>query len=108
MSVCTGSFVLHAAGLLDGKRETTHWGSLPRLRELRDVEVLEERFVRDGDVWTAAGVSAGIDMMLAFIADFAGVEVAGKVQAAAEYYPLPIRYGEFDQSDRAPVYLRKT
>lgn len=106
LSVCTGSFVLHAAGLLIGRRATTHWGSLDRLRALGDVEVVEERFVRDGEVWTAAGVSAGIDLMLAFIADQAGDEVAGKVQFYAEYYPLDRRYGTAADAAEAPAYLR--
>lgn len=53
---------LHAAGLLAGKRATTHWGSLERLRALGDVTVVEERYVRDGNVWSSAGVSAGIDV----------------------------------------------
>ncbi len=106
LSVCTGSFVLHAAGLLIGRRATTHWGSLDRLRALGDVEVVEERFVRDGEVWTAAGVSAGIDLMLAFIAAEAGDEVAGKVQFYAEYYPLDRRYGTAADAAEAPAYLR--
>src|SRR5450755_2788550 len=87
LSVCTGSFVLHAAGLLSGKRATTHWGSLDRLRALKDVTVVEERFVQDGKVWSSAGVSAGIDLMLAFISSVASAESAGKVQFASEYYP---------------------
>ena len=107
LSVCTGSFVLQAAGLLAGRRATTHWASLPRLRELPDVTVVEERYVRDGPIWSAAGVSAGTDMMLAFIADQAGAAVAGQVQSAAEYYPLPVRYDEFDKSERAPAYLKR-
>ena len=107
LSVCTGSFVLQAAGLLAGRRATTHWGSLARLRELPEVTVVEERFVRDGPIWSAAGVSAGTDMMLAFIADQAGAAVAGQVQSAAEYYPLPVRYDDFDKSARAPGYLKR-
>lgn len=107
LSVCTGSFVLQAAGLLAGRRAATHWGSLARLRELPEVTVVEERFVRDGPIWSAAGVSAGTDMMLAFIADQAGAAVAGQVQSAAEYYPLPIRYDDFDKSARAPGYLKR-
>jgi len=106
LSVCTGSFILHAAGLLSGKRATTHWASLDRLRALGDVDVVEERFVRDGKVWSAAGVSAGIDLMLAFIAAEAGDETAGKVQSYAEYYPSPKRYGRFEQDANAPAYLR--
>ena len=105
LSVCTGSFILHAAGLLCGRKATTHWGSLDRLRGLGDVDVVERRFVRDGKVWSAAGVSAGIDMMLAFIADTAGGEVAGKVQFAAEYYPESIDYGDFRGHPQAPAYL---
>jgi transcriptional regulator GlxA family with amidase domain len=106
LSVCTGSFLLHRAGLLAGKRATTHWGSLGRLRALGDVTVVEERFTRDGAVWTAAGVSAGIDMMLAFLAETAGEQAAGIVQFAAEYYPSARSYGDFHRRADAPAYLK--
>jgi transcriptional regulator GlxA family with amidase domain len=106
LSVCTGSFVLHAAGLLSGKRATTHWGSLDRLRALGDVQVVEERFVRDGDLWTSAGVSAGIDLTLAFIAATAGDDAAGKVQFIAEYYPSAKTYGAYASDPKAPAYVR--
>ncbi len=108
MSVCTGSFVLHAAGLLAGKRATTHWGSLSRLRELGDVEVVEERFTQDGKIWCSAGVSAGIDLTLAFIASVAGDDVAGKVQFASEYFPSPKTYGNYTQDSRAPAYIKSS
>ncbi len=106
VSVCTGSFLLHRAGLLSGKRVTTHWGSLDRLRVLGDVTVVEERFVRDGNIWSSAGVSAGIDLTLALIASVAGEEAAGRVQFAAEYYPSSRVYGAFDQDPKAPDYLK--
>jgi transcriptional regulator GlxA family with amidase domain len=106
LSVCTGAFILHAAGLLTGKKATTHWGSLTRLRELGDVFVVEERYVQDGNVWSCAGVSAGTDLMLAFIASVAGEESAGKVQFAAEYYPSSVKYGGFENRAEAPAYLR--
>ena len=106
LSVCTGSFMLHRAGLLAGKRATTHWASLDRLRALGDVEVVEERFVRDGNVWCSAGVSAGIDMTLAFIAELADEKTAGQVQLAAEYYPDGIRYGSADVIAKAALYVR--
>ena len=108
LSVCTGSFVLHRAGLLAGRRATTHWSSLARLAELGGVDVVQERVVRDGNVWTAAGVSAGIDLALAFIESVAGESVAGKVQFGAEYYPSSRRYGDLHQSPQAPAYLKRS
>lgn len=108
LSVCTGAFILHAAGLLSGKKATTHWGSLERLHALGDVSVIEDRYVQDGSVWSSAGVSAGTDLMLAFIADVAGEEAAGRVQFEAEYYPSPAKYGEFEGHAQAPAYVRST
>jgi transcriptional regulator GlxA family with amidase domain len=87
-SVCAGSFLLGAAGLLDGRRATTHWGWLPRLAAF-GAEPVSERVVVDGKVWTAAGVSAGIDMALALLAHAAGEETAQTVQLAIEYDPDP-------------------
>ncbi|MBB3182413.1 DJ-1/PfpI family protein [Variovorax sp. Sphag1AA] len=108
LSVCTGSFVLHAAGLLSGKKATTHWASLERLRALGDVTVVEQRYVQDGNIWSSSGVSAGIDLMLAFIASVAGDDAAGKVQFSAEYYPSVARYGGYEGHAQAPAYLRST
>ena len=70
-SVCTGALVLGAAGILDGKRATTHWAYLDRLEQL-GAEPVSERVVEDGKVITAAGVSAGIDMALQLAARIAG------------------------------------
>jgi transcriptional regulator GlxA family with amidase domain len=78
---------LHSAGLLKGKKATTHFSMLDNLRDLPDVEVVEKRFVKDGKIWTSAGVSAGIDMALDLIAHEAGEETAGSIQLFAEYYP---------------------
>ncbi len=90
-SVCTGALVLARAGLLDGRPATTHWASLDQLGGLgNDVEVRPDtRVVDDGDVVTAAGVSAGIDMALHLVARFAGQERARQVQKIIEYYPEP-------------------
>ena len=107
LSVCTGSFILHRAGLLHSRKATTHWTSLQRLKELGDVEVVEERVVRDRDVWTAAGVSAGIDLALAFIESEAGEKTAGMVQLGTEYYPLCKSYGGMNRHLQAPAYVKK-
>ncbi len=107
LSVCTGAFILHRAGLLSGRRATTHWASMERLAALGDVKATPERVVRDGTVWTAAGVSAGIDLALAFIASVAGEEVAGKVQLGAEYYPAGRTYGEIHRKPQTPAYLKE-
>jgi transcriptional regulator GlxA family with amidase domain len=87
-SVCTGALVLGAAGILDGKRATTHWAFLDRLSEL-GAEPVTERVVEDGKVMTAAGVSAGIDMALTLAARIAGEEVAQAIQLGIEYDPAP-------------------
>lgn len=104
LSVCTGAFLLHQAGLLAGRRATTHWASLDRLRALGDVTVVEERYVVDGPIWTSAGVSAGLDMALEFIARVDGPVVAGKVQLASEYYPEGYRHGGAASHAQAPDY----
>ena len=87
LSVCTGSFILHAAGLLDGCRATTHWKALEMMRKLPGVTTVEQRWVRDGRVWTSAGVSAGMDLLLGFIEAIDGTDAACAVQKNAEYYP---------------------
>jgi transcriptional regulator GlxA family with amidase domain len=87
-SVCTGSLILAAAGLLDGKRATGHWLAMDTLGEL-GAEVTAERVVFDGKIVTAAGVSAGIDMALALAAAIAGEQVAQAIQLAIEYDPQP-------------------
>jgi transcriptional regulator GlxA family with amidase domain len=87
-SVCTGSLILAAAGLLDGKRATSHWLALGELRRL-GAEPISERVVFDGKIVTAAGVSAGIDMALALAARIAGEKVAQAIQLGIEYDPQP-------------------
>jgi len=90
-SVCTGALVLAAAGLLAGRPATTHWGAVDELAAI-DPSVMidtEARFVDDGDVITAAGVSAGIDMALHLVARLENVEVARQVRRAIQYDPDP-------------------
>ncbi|MDX6513934.1 MAG: hypothetical protein QOE36_3438 [Gaiellaceae bacterium] len=90
-SVCTGSLVYADAGLLDGRPATTHWGSLERLPKLgKDIEVRpDDRFVDTGEVITAAGVSAGIDMALHLVARLHSPERAREVRRYIQYDPEP-------------------
>jgi transcriptional regulator GlxA family with amidase domain len=87
-SVCTGSLVLAAAGILDGLEATTHWMVLDALAEYAAVPV-SRRVVEQGKVITAAGVSAGIDMALLLAARIAGDDVAQAIQLGLEYAPEP-------------------
>jgi cyclohexyl-isocyanide hydratase len=88
-SVCTGAFLLHRAGFLKGRRATTYWAERKTLAGMGDVDVVEERWVHDGNVITAAGVSAGIDMALYLVGVLKGPEEARKLQKLIEYDPAP-------------------
>ena len=105
-SACTGTFILQAANLLTGKKATTYWDRLDLLRQLPDISVEESRYVRNEHIWTAAGVSAGIDMSLAFIAEEAGKAIASKVQLYTEYYPSNKKYGQEHTQSYAPAYAK--
>ncbi|MGW0791424.1 DJ-1/PfpI family protein [Streptomyces sp. NPDC002911] len=88
-SVCTGSIILAAAGLLDRRRATTHWASAEYLRSTFDVTYLPQRYVRSGKIITAAGVSAGVDMALYLASLIADDDTAKAIQLAVEYDPQP-------------------
>lgn len=92
-SVCTGSFVLDPAGLTEGRRFTTHSGALDLLRSTKSAKsghvVDGQRYVVDGNLVTAAGVSAGIDMSLWVVGQLYGEDHARTVKANLEYYPEP-------------------
>jgi putative intracellular protease/amidase len=101
-SVCTGSLLLGAAGILRGLRATTHWAVLDRLEGFGAIPT-SERVVEDGKVVTAAGVSSGIDMGLRLAERIAGEETAKAIQLGIEYDPDP----PFDAGspDKAPKHL---
>jgi putative intracellular protease/amidase len=87
-SVCTGSLLLAAAGLLDGLDAATHWGAWPDLGKL-GARPTARRVVEEGKIITAAGVSAGIDMALTLAARIAGDDIAKAIQLEIEYDPRP-------------------
>ena len=95
-SVCTGSLVLGAAGLLRGKRATTHWAFHELLEPLGAIAV-KARVVRDGNVLTGGGITAGIDFALTLAAELIGDEAAQGLQLQLEYAPAP----PFDAGDPA-------
>lgn len=88
-SVCSGSIILAAAGLLAGKRATSHWMALPALKTFGVTPVGDERIVHEGDIVTCAGVSAGIDLGLWLAGRIGGEDRAKAIQLSMEYDPQP-------------------
>jgi transcriptional regulator GlxA family with amidase domain len=87
-SVCTGSLILGAAGLLRGRRAASHWAFRELLR-LFGAQPVADRVVRDGNVFTGGGITAGIDFALTVVAELFGDETARRIQLALEYAPAP-------------------
>src|SRR6476469_8854710 len=102
-SVCTGAFVLGAAGLLKGRRATTHW-AFTELLPLVGATHEKARIVKDGNAITAGGVTSGIDFGLSVVAEIAGETTAQTIQLGIEYDPAP----PFDSGhpDRAPAAIK--
>ena len=104
-SVCTGAFVLGVAGLLKGRRATTHWAYVDLL-PLIGATHEKGRIVRDGNLFTAGGVTSGIDFAFRVVAELAGPEVAQAIQLGIEYDPAPpFDGGHPDKASEAAVAL---
>ena len=107
-SVCTGALVLGAAGLLKGRRATTHWASLDLLGAF-GAQPLSQRIVQDGPLITGGGVTAGIDFGLHVAAQLHGQETAQMIQLGIEYRPAPpLRSGHPDEAPAAIVEAMRT
>ena len=104
-SVCMGAFLLGAAGLLKGRRATTHWAYVDLL-PLVGATHEKARVVRDGNVFTAGGVTAGIDFAFHIVAELAGPEVAQALQLGIEYDPSPpFDVGHPDKASETAIAL---
>lgn len=88
-SVCSGAVILAASGLLKGQPATTHWAAMDIVKRFGATPCPNERIVRAGKIWTAAGVSAGIDLAFALVEDIGGKETAERIQLMLEYDPQP-------------------
>ncbi len=107
-SVCTGAFVLGAAGLLRGKRATTHWAYHHLLADIGAIPV-KARVVRDGNVFTGGGVTAGIDFAFTLAAEIAGTGFAEAIQLGLEYDPSPpFASGSPDTASEAASSVMRT
>ena len=105
LSVCTGALICGAAGLLNGRRATTHWASM-HLLPLFGATAVNERVVADGNIVFAAGVTAGIDGALRVAADLRGAEVAQAIQLAIAYAPEP-PFGSGTPETAPPAILER-
>jgi transcriptional regulator GlxA family with amidase domain len=108
-SVCSGSAILAAAGLLKGKRATSHWSVVPMLKPFGVIPVGNERIVSEGKLVTCAGVSAGLDMALWLAGQIAGEPAAKAIQLVIEYDPQPpFDSGHFSKASVATKALATT
>lgn len=106
LSICTGMFLLHKAGILSQKSTTTYWRALPELKAFPDVHAVEQRIVKDGNIWSSGGISSGIDLAFELIAEVAGKEAAGEVQLLFEYFPRDKVFASLQSIDQLPPYYR--
>ena len=106
-SVCSGSVILATAGILNGKKATSHWGTLAMLSDYGAIPT-SERYIQEGKIITAQGVSAGIDMALFLVSQIVGVEKAKAYQLFIEYDPNPpFEAGTVSKADDATISLAK-
>jgi cyclohexyl-isocyanide hydratase len=106
-SVCTGSIILAAAGVLNGYKATTHWLSMDLLRLFDEVEVVEQRVVIDRNRMTGGGVTAGLDFGLTLAAEIFGDEKAKEIQLMLEYNPQPPFVGGGSPKTADPSVLKQ-
>lgn len=108
ISICTGVFLLHQAGILTNHKVTTYWLALPELKNDSAIAISEERVVKSGKVWTSGGVSSGIDLIFELINEIDGKTIAGQVQLLFEYFPSNKIYCTHDDINKLPAYINES
>jgi len=103
-SVCTGGWILAATGLLEGRKATTNWYRAPEMLARHGVTFEKKRYVQDGKYWTAAGVTAGMDMALAIMQEVRGTEYTQAIMLDMEYDPAPPVQGGSPEKTPKEVY----
>lgn len=106
LSVCTGSFILQAAGILEGEYATTYWRALPEFIQ-KQQKIKQKRIVKGNKVWTAGGVSSGIDLALELVNEIAGEEHADLARLCFEYFPLSFNSNKNYNLAKLKPYLGK-
>ena len=105
-SVCTGGWILASTGLLEGKKATTNWYDAENMLSKYGATFVDERYTNDGKYWTAAGVTAGMDMSLALLAEIAGEDYAQGVMLDMEYDPAPpVEGGSPEKTDNVVHWM---
>jgi len=103
LSVCAGTYILNAAGVLQGRKTATYWRAASELA-LAGVNICQKRIVMDGALWSSGGVTSGLDMALAYVAAKSGRDIAGKVQLMMEYFPPSTNYARKELTAQLPNY----
>lgn len=106
LSVCTGAFLLAHLELLNDREVTTYWRAIPEFKDTYPhIKICEKRIVKSGDIWSAGGISSGIDIALALIEEVDGKKRAGETQLMFEYFPLVEKsYASSNDLDNLPHY----
>ena len=103
-AVCTGAFLLAQAGVLNGELVTTYWRAINEFTDTFALQISPQRVVKSGKVWTAGGVTSGIDLALELIHEISGKESMDKVRLLLEYFPSSAADCQLDLANDLPLY----
>ncbi len=104
LSVCTGAFLLAKAGLLEQQSATTYWRAIEELAQDKSIRIVPQRIVKSGKIWTAGGVSSGIDLAIELVSEIAGIEEADKLRLMLEYFPPSAANCNLSLANKLPAY----